>query len=133
MQMFKVYCEGSIGMRRLKAEQGLAVAIGRRGHSIVLDFVRGACLRAYAGLVKPLVAAGYRVVLMDCPGWGKSDPIVNTGSRSELNARALKGLMDAIGLDKAYLIGNSMGAHSAVAFALCISLACGCRPLRPMR
>lgn len=68
--------------------------------------------------VEPLVAAGYRVVLMDCPGWGKSDPIVNTGSRSELNARALKGLMDAIGLDKAYLIGNSMGAHSAVAFAL---------------
>lgn len=59
MQMFKVYCEGSIGMRRLRAEQGLAVAIGRRGHSIVLDFVRGACLRAYAGLVKPLVAAGY--------------------------------------------------------------------------
>lgn len=68
--------------------------------------------------VEPLVAAGYRVILMDCPGWSKSDPIVCTGSRSELNARALKGLMDAIGLDKAHLIGNSMGGHSAVAFAL---------------
>jgi 2-hydroxy-6-oxonona-2,4-dienedioate hydrolase len=68
--------------------------------------------------VEPLVAAGYRVVLMDCPGWSKSDPIVCTGSRSELNARALAGLMDAIGLDKAHLIGNSMGGHSAVAFAL---------------
>lgn len=68
--------------------------------------------------VEPLVAAGYRVVLMDCPGWSKSDPIVCTGSRSELNARALTGLMDAIGLDKAHLIGNSMGGHSAVAFAL---------------
>lgn len=68
--------------------------------------------------VEPLVAAGYRVILMDCPGWSKSDPIVCTGSRSELNARALKGLMDAIGLKKAHLIGNSMGGHSAVAFAL---------------
>lgn len=68
--------------------------------------------------IEPLVAAGYRVILMDCPGWSKSDPIVCTGSRSELNARALKGLMDAIGLDKAHLIGNSMGGHSAVAFAL---------------
>jgi 2-hydroxy-6-oxonona-2,4-dienedioate hydrolase len=69
--------------------------------------------------VEPLVAAGYRVVLMDCPGWNKSDPVVvGTGSRSELNASALKGLMDAIGLDKVHIIGNSMGGHSAVAFAL---------------
>ena len=68
--------------------------------------------------VEPFVAAGYRVVLMDCPGWSKSDPVVCTGSRSDLNARALKGLMDAIGLDKAHIIGNSMGGHSAVAFAL---------------
>jgi 2-hydroxy-6-oxonona-2,4-dienedioate hydrolase len=68
--------------------------------------------------VEPLVAAGYRVILMDCPGWSRSDPIVCTGSRSELNARALKGLMDAIGLEKAHLVGNSMGGHSAVAFAL---------------
>ncbi|GAB3472355.1 alpha/beta fold hydrolase [Azotobacter salinestris] len=68
--------------------------------------------------IEPLVAAGYRVILMDCPGWSKSDPIVCTGSRSDLNARALKGLLDAIGIDRAHLIGNSMGGHSAVAFAL---------------
>lgn len=68
--------------------------------------------------VEPFVAAGYRVILMDCPGWSKSDPVVCTGSRSDLNARALKGLMDAIGIDRAHVIGNSMGGHSAVAFAL---------------
>src|SRR5574343_717472 len=68
--------------------------------------------------IEPLVAAGYRVVLMDCPGWSKSDPIVCTGSRSELNARALKGLLDALAIDKAHILGNSMGGHSAVAFAL---------------
>ena len=68
--------------------------------------------------VQPLVDAGYRVILMDCPGWSKSDPIVCTGSRSELNARALKGLMDALGIARAHLVGNSMGGHSAHAFAL---------------
>jgi len=68
--------------------------------------------------VEPLVTAGYRVVLMDAPGWSKSDPIVSKGSRSDLNATALKGLLDVLKIDKAHLIGNSMGGHSAVAFAL---------------
>jgi 2-hydroxy-6-oxonona-2,4-dienedioate hydrolase len=68
--------------------------------------------------VEPLVAAGYRVILMDCFGWGKSDPIVCKGSRSELNARTLKGLLDALDIERVHVIGNSMGGHSAVAFAL---------------
>lgn len=68
--------------------------------------------------VEPLVAAGYRVVLMDCPGWSKSDSVVSTGSRSELNGQALKGLLDAIAAEKVHIIGNSMGGHSAVAFSL---------------
>ncbi|WP_042693873.1 alpha/beta fold hydrolase [Azospirillum sp. B506] len=68
--------------------------------------------------VEAVVGAGYRVILMDCPGWSKSGPIVCTGSRSELNARALKGLLDVLGSGRVHIIGNSMGAHSAVAFAL---------------
>ncbi|MFD2641488.1 alpha/beta fold hydrolase [Pseudomonas japonica] len=68
--------------------------------------------------IEPLTAAGYRVILMDCPGWSKSDPIVCRGSRSDLNARALKGLLDALDLDRVHILGNSMGGHSAVAFAL---------------
>jgi 2-hydroxy-6-oxonona-2,4-dienedioate hydrolase len=68
--------------------------------------------------VEPLVNAGYRVILMDCLGWSKSDPIVCTGSRSELNARTLKSLLDALDIERVHIIGNSMGGHSAVAFAL---------------
>jgi 2-hydroxy-6-oxonona-2,4-dienedioate hydrolase len=68
--------------------------------------------------VDPLVNAGYRVILMDCLGWSKSDPIVCDGSRSELNARSLKGLLDALDIERVHIIGNSMGGHSAVAFAL---------------
>ncbi|MGF2687553.1 alpha/beta fold hydrolase [Marinobacter sp. DUT-3] len=68
--------------------------------------------------IQPLTEAGYRVILMDSPGWSKSDTIVNDGSRSHLNARVLKGLVDALGLNRIHIIGNSMGGHSAVAFAL---------------
>ncbi|MBP0594269.1 alpha/beta fold hydrolase [Paraburkholderia sp. LEh10] len=68
--------------------------------------------------IDAFVDAGYRVILMDCPGWGKSDSIVCSSSRSELNARVLKGLLDAIGIGRVHVVGNSMGGHSAVAFAL---------------
>lgn len=68
--------------------------------------------------IQPLTDAGYRVILMDCPGWSKSDTIVNDGSRSHLNARVLKGLVDALDLNKIHMIGNSMGGHTAVAFTL---------------
>lgn len=68
--------------------------------------------------IEPLVTSGYRVILMDCPGWGKSDSIICTESRSKLNARVLKGLLDKLNITRVHLIGNSMGGHSAVAFAL---------------
>ena len=68
--------------------------------------------------VDAFVAVGFRVVLLDCLGWGKSDPVVSTGSRSDLNARTLKGLLDGLGLERVHIVGNSMGGHSAVAFAL---------------
>ena len=68
--------------------------------------------------IEPLVEAGYRVILLDCPGWSKSDTIVSTGSRSELNGRCLKAVLDELGIRKVHLIGNSMGGHSSVAFTL---------------
>ncbi len=72
----------------------------------------------YSRNFEEFVAAGYRVILMDCPGFGKSDPIVVTEARNEVNATAIKGLMDALGIKKAHLIGNSMGGASALSFCL---------------
>lgn len=65
------------------------------------------------------VNAGYRVILLDSPGWNKSDPIVvNSGSRADINAAAIKGLMDVLMIERAHLVGNSMGGVNSVAFAL---------------
>lgn len=69
--------------------------------------------------VDPLVKAGYRVLLPDSPGWNKSDPVIcSQGPRSALNAAALKGLLDALDIERAHLIGNSMGGNNALTFAL---------------
>ena len=69
--------------------------------------------------VDAFVAAGYRVILPDSPGWNKSDPIlVTSGTRAPINAAAVKGLMDVLKIDKAHLVGNSMGGINALAFAL---------------
>lgn len=68
--------------------------------------------------IKAFTDRGYRVILLDFPGWGRSSPIVCSGSRSDLNARVVKSLLDKLGLTRVHLVGNSMGGHSAVAFAL---------------
>ena len=68
--------------------------------------------------VGPFVEAGWRVLLVDCPGWSRSDTVVCTGSRSDLNARVTRGVLDALGIARAHVVGNSMGGHSAVALAL---------------
>ena len=66
----------------------------------------------------PLAQAGFRVILLDFPGFNKSDPVVCEGSRYALNARAVKGLMDALDVERAHLVGNSMGGGTSLAFAL---------------
>lgn len=95
--------------------------IGQSDETVVMLHGSGPGASGWANFhrnIDPLVAAGYRVVLMDCPGWSKSDPIICTGSRSDFNARCLKGLLDGLNIEKVHILGNSMGAHSTSAFAL---------------
>ena len=94
--------------------------VGQGAETVVMLHGSGPGASGWANFnrnIEPLVTAGYRVILLDCPGWSKSDPVVSEGSRSNLNASALKGLLDVLELDRVHIIGNSMGAHSTVAFA----------------
>lgn len=95
--------------------------IGQGAQTVVMLHGSGPGATGWANFsrnIDPLVAAGYRVILMDCPGWGKSDSIVCTGSRSDLNARVLDRLLESLGLEQVHILGNSMGGHSAVALTL---------------
>jgi len=68
--------------------------------------------------IDAFVDRGYRVILMDSPGYGKSDPIVTGETRAVVQARAVKGLMDALDIRQAHLVGNSMGGATSLSFAL---------------
>lgn len=68
--------------------------------------------------IGPFVDAGYRALLPDCPGFGRSDPIVADVQRGLFNARAIKALLDRLEIGKVSLVGNSMGGASAMNFAL---------------
>lgn len=68
--------------------------------------------------IVPFVEAGYRAILLDCPGFNKSSPIVSADPRGLINARAVRTLMDVLNIQKAHLIGNSMGGLSSLTFAL---------------
>ncbi|WP_374348654.1 alpha/beta fold hydrolase [Phenylobacterium sp.] len=66
--------------------------------------------------VAPL-AKTHRVITLDSPGWGKSDVFDCTGeSRNGANAQAVALLMDELGIDKAAIVGNSMGGAATLQF-----------------
>ena len=58
----------------------------------------------------------FRVVGWDMPGYGGSDPLAGTPAAADF-ARALAGLLDALGIDRACLAGQSVAALIAASFA----------------
>ena len=61
----------------------------------------------------------FRVILLDLPGWGGSDRNNSlTEPRNELNALAVRLLMDELGLETAAVVGNSMGGAATQHFAI---------------
>ncbi|WP_300732210.1 alpha/beta fold hydrolase [Pseudomonas sp.] len=91
------------------------------GEAVIMVHGSGAGATGWANFhrnIDAFVEAGYRVILMDCPGFGKSDPLVTAEPRFVINARAIKALMDGLDIDKAHLVGNSMGGGSALGFAV---------------
>lgn len=61
------------------------------------------------------LAADYRCIAVDMPGWGRSHPV--TFEERDHPATAVE-LLDALGIDKAAFIGNSMGGATALRLAV---------------
>jgi pimeloyl-ACP methyl ester carboxylesterase len=66
-------------------------------------------------VVEPL-AAERRVLVPDLPGFGRSDPL--DSYPIEAHIETLLGLLDTLGIERATLIGNSLGGMLAHAIAL---------------
>ncbi len=69
------------------------------------------------GSFLPTVAAlagRFRVIAVDLPGFGDSDKPVGAPYDARFFARAVVDLLDALELDRAHLIGNSLGGRVAL-------------------
>jgi 2-hydroxy-6-oxonona-2,4-dienedioate hydrolase len=83
---------------------------------LILMHGTGGHLEAFAKNVRALVGAGYRVIAYDYPGHGWT-----TTAKSDLEIDDyidhLFGLMDALGIERAHLSGESLGGWVAIKFA----------------
>lgn len=89
-----------------------------QGHPLIL--LHGASLGSSADVflrnMKPLADAGFRAIAFDSPGFGLSD--TPTDHSPAYRRDAILKFMDAIGVEKASLIGHSQSGGPAVQVAL---------------
>jgi 4,5:9,10-diseco-3-hydroxy-5,9,17-trioxoandrosta-1(10),2-diene-4-oate hydrolase len=64
------------------------------------------------------LAQHFRVIVPDMPGYGRSDKHVDHGDPFGYLADMTRGLLDALEIDTAHLIGNSYGGAAALRLAL---------------
>ncbi|TCN51243.1 4,5:9,10-diseco-3-hydroxy-5,9,17-trioxoandrosta-1(10),2-diene-4-oate hydrolase [Rhodococcus sp. SMB37] len=66
----------------------------------------------------PVLAEKFHVICVDQPGYGKSDKPTEHPQYFVHSSTALKDLLDHLGIERAHLLGNSLGGGAAVRFAL---------------
>ena len=86
------------------------------GHPVILLHGSGAGATGWSNFAPNIavLAQDFRVLALDAPGWGLSDAA--TSDVYDHPAAVLE-FMDALGIEKAALVGNSMGGMTAITFA----------------
>jgi 2-hydroxy-6-oxonona-2,4-dienedioate hydrolase len=88
------------------------------GHAVVLLHGSGPGASGWSNFspnIEPL-SKQFRVLAFDMPGWGKTDDFDPDADRDHVEALLLA--LDELGIDKAALIGNSMGGMTSIRFAV---------------
>jgi pimeloyl-ACP methyl ester carboxylesterase len=87
------------------------------GDSVILIHGLGATKASFLPTVAAL-ATGYRTIAVDLPGFGDSDKPLRGSYDAPFFARAMVALLDELGLERAHVIGNSMGGRVAIELGL---------------
>ena len=66
----------------------------------------------------PTLTEHFRVLLIDLPQYGKSDAPEIHEPTGTFYARTIKNFIDALGLEKVHILGNSLGGMTAMKFAI---------------
>jgi pimeloyl-ACP methyl ester carboxylesterase len=106
---------GRLTFERLRTRSGRVSILSAGSASQTLLCLHG--LGATKASFLPTVAAladGYRVVAMDLPGFGESDKPIGAPYNSAWFARTVFDTLDALEVEGATLVGNSMGGRIAI-------------------
>jgi pimeloyl-ACP methyl ester carboxylesterase len=106
--------EGRLRFRSVKTTS-VRLSIIEAGMGAPVVAVHG--LGATKGSFLPTVAAlagRFRVIALDLPGFGDSDKPIGAAYDAPYFADAVVGLIDALELDRAHLVGNSLGGRVAL-------------------
>jgi 4,5:9,10-diseco-3-hydroxy-5,9,17-trioxoandrosta-1(10),2-diene-4-oate hydrolase len=106
------------GMRLHYHEAGPAEQVG--GTPVIMLHGGGPGASAWSNFGRnlPVIAARFRTLMIDQPGFGSSAKPPVTGHYFTFAAEALAALLDELGIGQVHLIGNSLGGGTAVRFAL---------------
>jgi pimeloyl-ACP methyl ester carboxylesterase len=88
------------------------------GPDVVLIHGLGATKTSFFDTLATLAKAGYRVHALDLPGFGSSSKPLLAPYDAPWFARTVLGVLDALDIDRAHVVGNSMGGRVALELGL---------------
>ncbi len=88
------------------------------GPDVLLIHGLGAAKSSFFDCAALLADAGYRVHALDLPGFGGSSKPSRAPYTATWFAEAVRGVMDALEIESAHLVGNSMGGRVALEMGL---------------
>jgi pimeloyl-ACP methyl ester carboxylesterase len=105
-------------IRRVKTRAGsLSLLEAGGGEPVILLHGLGATKASFLPTVGAL-AGKYRTIAVDLPGFGDSDKPIRAAYDAPFFAAAITALLDALELDRAHVIGNSMGGRVGIELGL---------------
>src|SRR5581483_7279023 len=106
--------EGRLRFRTIETAEGpLSVSEAGAGAPVVMLHGLGATKVSFLPTLAAL-AGEFRAIAVDLPGFGDSVKPIRVAYDAPYFARAVLALLDALELDRAHLIGNSMGGRVAL-------------------
>ncbi|MBU8900009.1 alpha/beta hydrolase [Corallococcus sp. H22C18031201] len=86
--------------------------------TVVLVHGLGSYLKFWQAQLDVLSQAGYRVIAVDLPGFGKSDKPGTFPYTMEAMADAVRELTQGLGIEHPILVGHSMGGQTVLSYAI---------------
>ena len=100
------------------ANHELSILAAGRGTPVVCIHGLGGTKASFLTTVGALAPAGYRVIALDLPGFGDSGRPLTAPYDAPWFADIVRELLDALEIERAHVIGNSMGGRVAIELGL---------------